>query len=139
MPQSSCTLLSRIGMYSRTAIALQPIDLAYSTQVLSSGFCRMRLPFCIYESDHILDLSFLQICTATSRVFVHEKIYDSFMNAFVEYATKVSVIGNPFDGNTSQGAKVSEQQFDKNPSIRSCCKERRRNYCFWRYSRREQT
>ncbi|KAJ6149830.1 Aldehyde dehydrogenase N-terminal [Penicillium samsonianum] len=53
------------------------------------------------------------ICTATSRVFVHEHIYDSFMDAFVAYATSVNVIGDPFDNNTSQGAQVSKQQFDK--------------------------
>ncbi|KAJ5110293.1 Aldehyde dehydrogenase N-terminal [Penicillium argentinense] len=54
-----------------------------------------------------------QICTATSRVFVHEKIYDSFMDAFVAYVAKINIIGDPFDDNTSQGAQVSKQQFDK--------------------------
>lgn len=54
-----------------------------------------------------------QICTATSRVFVHEKIYDSFMDAFIAYVAKINVIGDPFDDNTSQGAQVSKQQFDK--------------------------
>lgn len=54
-----------------------------------------------------------QICTATSRVFVHENIYDSFMDAFVAYATSANVIGDPFDNKTSQGAQVSKQQFDK--------------------------
>lgn len=54
-----------------------------------------------------------QICTATSRVFVHERIYDSFMDAFVAYVTSANVIGDPFDDNTSQGAQVSKQQFEK--------------------------
>lgn len=54
-----------------------------------------------------------QICTATSRVFVHRHIYDSFMDAFVAYANSTNVIGDPFDHNTSQGAQVSKQQFDK--------------------------
>ncbi|BCS17264.1 uncharacterized protein APUU_10092A [Aspergillus puulaauensis] len=54
-----------------------------------------------------------QICTATSRVFVHERIYDSFMDAFVAHATRISVIGDPFDSRTSHGSQVSKQQFDK--------------------------
>ncbi|KAI9374021.1 aldehyde dehydrogenase [Aspergillus egyptiacus] len=54
-----------------------------------------------------------QICTATSRVFVHEKIYDVFLDAFVAHVAKINVIGDPFDSRTSQGAQVSKQQFDK--------------------------
>lgn len=54
-----------------------------------------------------------QICTATSRIFVHERIYNAFMDAFVAHVARVSVIGDPFDNSTSHGAQVSKQQFDK--------------------------
>lgn len=54
-----------------------------------------------------------QICTATSRIFVHEKIYDIFIERFKEYVARVNVIGCPFDGNTYQGPQVSKGQFDK--------------------------
>lgn len=54
-----------------------------------------------------------QICTSTSRVFVHERIYDSFMEEFVAYVASANVVGDPFDNNTSQGAQVSKHQFDK--------------------------
>jgi aldehyde dehydrogenase (NAD+) len=37
-----------------------------------------------------------QICTSTSRVFVHDKVYDEFVKALKEYILKHSVIGDPF-------------------------------------------
>ncbi|KAJ5920146.1 hypothetical protein N7516_011004 [Penicillium verrucosum] len=54
-----------------------------------------------------------QICTATSRIFVHEKIYDTFIQSFKEYVAKVQVIGCPFEEKTYQGPQVSKGQFEK--------------------------
>lgn len=54
-----------------------------------------------------------QICTATSRIFVHEKIYDTFLKQFIDYIAKIQVIGCPFEGTTYQGPQVSKQQFEK--------------------------
>ena len=54
-----------------------------------------------------------QICTATSRIFVHEKIYDTFIQSFKEYVVKVQVIGCPFEEKTYQGPQVSKGQFEK--------------------------
>ncbi len=46
-----------------------------------------------------------QCCTAGSRTFVHESIYDEFVKKAVE-AAKARVVGNPFDRNTQQGPQV---------------------------------
>ncbi|PLN84631.1 aldehyde dehydrogenase [Aspergillus taichungensis] len=54
-----------------------------------------------------------QICTATSRIFVHEKIFDTFAQAFRRYVAKTQVIGCPFDAKTYQGPQVSKGQFEK--------------------------
>ncbi|PGH15172.1 hypothetical protein AJ79_02537 [Helicocarpus griseus UAMH5409] len=54
-----------------------------------------------------------QICTSTSRVFVHENIYDTFLQKFTDYVSKINVIGDPFDEKTYQGPQVSKEQFDK--------------------------
>lgn len=54
-----------------------------------------------------------QICTATSRIFVHEKIFDTFSQAFKQYVAKTQVIGCPFDAKTYQGPQVSKSQFEK--------------------------
>nr|CAD10505.1 aldehyde dehydrogenase [Polytomella sp. Pringsheim 198.80] len=53
-----------------------------------------------------------QCCAAGSRVYVHEKIYDEF----VEKATKAAAnhsVGDPFSGQYDQGPQVDNAQFSK--------------------------
>jgi aldehyde dehydrogenase (NAD+) len=52
-----------------------------------------------------------QSCEARSRLYVHEDIYDAFMEKFVE-KTKKLVLGNPFDKGTHVGAIISQSQLD---------------------------
>ncbi|KAL0478185.1 aldehyde dehydrogenase [Acrasis kona] len=52
-----------------------------------------------------------QVCCASSRVFVHEKIHDRFVEKAVEVAKKRNV-GNPFDDATEQGPQQNEVQFN---------------------------
>ncbi|KAF3936598.1 Omega-crystallin [Dactylella cylindrospora] len=54
-----------------------------------------------------------QVCTATSRVYVHENIYEKFLEKFKEYVSQVNVVGDPFDETTFQGPQVSKIQYDK--------------------------
>jgi aldehyde dehydrogenase (NAD(P)+) len=54
-----------------------------------------------------------QICTATSRVFVHEKIYNEFLKLFVAYTKKASVVGDPFEPTNNHGPQVSKVQYEK--------------------------
>ncbi|KAK6527091.1 hypothetical protein TWF281_010283 [Arthrobotrys megalospora] len=54
-----------------------------------------------------------QVCTATSRVYVHEKIYDQFIEEFKKVVTEVNVVGDPFAETTFQGPQVSKTQYDK--------------------------
>ena len=54
-----------------------------------------------------------QVCTATSRVLVHETIYDKFVELFKEQVKKVSKIGDPFEDSTFQGPQVTKAQFDR--------------------------
>lgn len=54
-----------------------------------------------------------QVCTSTSRIYVHEKVYDEFVQTFVEHTKKVTSIGNPFGENTNHGPQVSKVQFDR--------------------------
>ncbi|KAG2470367.1 AL1A3 dehydrogenase, partial [Polypterus senegalus] len=53
-----------------------------------------------------------QCCTAASRIFVEECIYDEFIKRSVERA-KRQVIGDPFDMKTAQGPQINQDQFDK--------------------------
>lgn len=48
-----------------------------------------------------------QCCTAASRVFVEEQVYEEFVRQSVEYAKKRPV-GDPFDVRTEQGPQVTE-------------------------------
>ncbi len=51
-----------------------------------------------------------EICCATSRAIVHEKIYDEFLEKIAEKANSI-VIGNP-ESDVQMGAIVSEAQFN---------------------------
>ncbi|KAJ4252742.1 mitochondrial aldehyde dehydrogenase [Fusarium torreyae] len=54
-----------------------------------------------------------QICTATSRLLVHESIYDKFVEKFVVQVKKTSVVGDPFAPGTFQGPQVSKAQYER--------------------------
>lgn len=53
-----------------------------------------------------------QVCCAGSRVFVHETIYDSFLDACVKAFSKVKV-GLPWEKDTQMGSQISESQLKK--------------------------
>uniref|UniRef100_A0A0C4DI69 aldehyde dehydrogenase (NAD(+)) n=1 Tax=Fusarium oxysporum (strain Fo5176) TaxID=660025 RepID=A0A0C4DI69_FUSOF len=53
-----------------------------------------------------------QVCTANSRIFVHEKVYDDFMAHFLKQVNGAK-IGNPFSQDTTQGPQVNRIQRDR--------------------------
>jgi aldehyde dehydrogenase (NAD+) len=53
-----------------------------------------------------------QCCCAGSRLFVHEDIYDAFVQKFLE-AAKATPVGDPFDPNVTHGPLVDEIQFKR--------------------------
>ncbi|KAM5434403.1 mitochondrial aldehyde dehydrogenase [Microsporum canis] len=54
-----------------------------------------------------------QVCTATSRLLVHEGIYDQFVAKFKEAIASTSKIGDPFAEDTFQGPQVTKAQYDR--------------------------
>ena len=54
-----------------------------------------------------------QICTATSRIFVQDEIYDKFMDKFLETVATVSKVGSQWEKDTYQGPQVSKVQYDR--------------------------
>ncbi|CAK7214575.1 mitochondrial aldehyde dehydrogenase [Sporothrix curviconia] len=54
-----------------------------------------------------------QICTATSRVLVHESVYDKFLAAFKAQVKTISKVGDPFAEDTFQGPQVTKAQYDR--------------------------
>ncbi|XP_060562790.1 aldehyde dehydrogenase 1A1-like isoform X3 [Ruditapes philippinarum] len=53
-----------------------------------------------------------QVCTAGSRTYVHEDLYDEFVKKAVARA-KAKTIGDPFDTKSEYGPQVCEEQFNK--------------------------
>ncbi|XP_060562787.1 aldehyde dehydrogenase 1A1-like isoform X2 [Ruditapes philippinarum] len=53
-----------------------------------------------------------QMCTAGSRTYVHEDIYEQFVKK-AKARAQAKVIGDPFDPKSEYGPQVSEEQFNK--------------------------
>jgi len=53
-----------------------------------------------------------QTCCASSRVYVHEKIYETFLEKFTK-KMKSFKVGDPFQPDTFQGPQVSETQYKR--------------------------
>jgi aldehyde dehydrogenase len=53
-----------------------------------------------------------EVCTCPSRVLVHEKIYDKFMERVVKRTNAIKV-GNPLADDTMMGAQASSDQYEK--------------------------
>lgn len=53
-----------------------------------------------------------QSCTAGSRLFLHEQIFDTFVDRLSEALSKL-VVGDPLDEASDMGAIVNRKQFDK--------------------------
>jgi aldehyde dehydrogenase (NAD(P)+) len=54
-----------------------------------------------------------QACSATSRILVHETVYDTFLDFFMAQIKAVSKLGDPFSDDTYQGPQVTQAQFDR--------------------------
>lgn len=54
-----------------------------------------------------------QICTATSRVLVHESVLDKFLVQFKEVIKSTSKLGDPFADDTYQGPQVTKAQYER--------------------------
>ncbi|KAL4922521.1 aldehyde dehydrogenase domain-containing protein [Aspergillus aurantiobrunneus] len=54
-----------------------------------------------------------QVCTATSRILVHESVYDGFVKLFREAVATTSKVGDPFADDTFQGPQVTKAQYER--------------------------
>mmetsp|Transcript_3141 Transcript_3141/g.10374 ORF Transcript_3141/g.10374 Transcript_3141/m.10374 type:complete len:497 (-) Transcript_3141:1233-2723(-) len=82
-----------------------------------------KSPLVVFEDadlDEAVDISHMgiffnqgEVCTAASRCFVHESVYDAFLEKAAAKATaRADAVGDPFAEATAQGAQVSSEQFD---------------------------
>lgn len=54
-----------------------------------------------------------QVCTSTSRILVHDSVYDKFVSLFKEVTASTSKVGDPFADDTFQGPQVTKAQYDR--------------------------
>lgn len=54
-----------------------------------------------------------QVCTATSRILVHDSVYDDFVKQFKQVVASTSKVGDPFKDDTFQGPQVTKAQYDR--------------------------
>ena len=70
-----------------------------------------------------------QNCSTPGRYYVHEKLYDRFVDTFAEQVKKI-VVGDPADEKTAMGPMANKQQMDKvEYYIESAIKEGARIVC----------
>jgi acyl-CoA reductase-like NAD-dependent aldehyde dehydrogenase len=53
-----------------------------------------------------------QVCISVQRIFVHERIFDEFVESFVK-ETKALIIGDPMDKNTDVSAMITPEDVDR--------------------------
>lgn len=68
-------------------------------------FCASSVDLAVEQAHQGVFFNAGQCCTAGSRIFVEESIYDEFVRRSVERA-KRRIVGSPFDPTTEQGPQV---------------------------------
>ncbi|VUC30512.1 unnamed protein product [Clonostachys rosea] len=63
-----------------------------------------------------------QVCSATSRIFVHDDIYDDFIKQYIKKVESAK-IGDPFESDTFQGPQVTRSQFERILTYIECGKQ----------------
>lgn len=99
--------VDKVAFTGSTATGKQIMKMASATMKNITLETGGKSPLIIFE-DADLDLAAYwshigimsnqgQICTATSRILVHEKVYDAFIDKFKSKVQEISVVGDPFE------------------------------------------
>ncbi|ODV87395.1 hypothetical protein CANARDRAFT_174456 [[Candida] arabinofermentans NRRL YB-2248] len=85
--------------------------------------CGGKNPFIVFDDcdmDAAIEWGFSgifynkgEVCTSTSRFYVHESIYDEYLEKFVKFTEENSKVLDPFHKDCSIGPLVSKLQYDK--------------------------
>jgi len=106
------TLVGRTIMKAAAASNLKKVTLELGGKSPSIVFDDAELEQSVKWAAFGLFFNHGQCCSAGSRVYVQEGIYDKFMEAFTAHVKGLKV-GDPFDQQTFQGPVVSQLQFDR--------------------------
>uniref|UniRef100_A0AAY4E4R5 Aldehyde dehydrogenase domain-containing protein n=1 Tax=Denticeps clupeoides TaxID=299321 RepID=A0AAY4E4R5_9TELE len=106
------TLIKEVGKLIQEAAGksnLKRITLELGGKSPNIIFADADLDLAVEQAHQGVFFNSGQCCTAGSRVFVQEPIYEEFVRRSVERA-KRRVVGSPFDPTTEQGPQISEKQ-----------------------------
>ena len=116
-------LVDKVAFTGSTMTAQQIMKLAAGTLkniTLETGGKSPLLVFPDADMDQAVKWSHIgimsnqgQICTATSRLFVHKDILNVFLEQFKEQIRTTSKIGDQWDESTYQGPQVSRAQYER--------------------------
>lgn len=115
--------VDKIAFTGSTLVGKQIMKLASTNMKNVTLECGGKSPMIIFDDADIeqaanyahqaLMANQGQTCTALSRYYVQEGIYDKFIEAFKKVTLERSKVGNPFDEGTFQGPQVSKVQQDR--------------------------
>ncbi|KAG2087476.1 aldehyde dehydrogenase domain-containing protein [Suillus cothurnatus] len=106
------TLTGRKIMEAAAKSNLKPVTLELGGKSPNVIFDDADLEQAVKWAIHGIYFNHGQNCSAGSRIFVQEGIYDKFLEQFTEQARAIKV-GDPFSPDTYQGPQVSKTQFER--------------------------
>ncbi|EMD41319.1 hypothetical protein CERSUDRAFT_120461 [Gelatoporia subvermispora B] len=106
------TLVGRKIMVAAAKSNLKNVTLELGGKSPSIIFDDADLDLAVEWAAHGLYFNHGQSCSAGTRIYVHENIYDTFLQKFTEKSMSLKV-GDPFGQDTFQGPQVSERQFKR--------------------------
>ncbi|KAH7890612.1 aldehyde dehydrogenase domain-containing protein [Phlebopus sp. FC_14] len=106
------TLTGRKIMEAAAKSNLKPVTLELGGKSPTIVFDDADLEQAVKWAIHGIYFNHGQNCSAGSRIFVQEGIYDEFLTMFTEQALAIKV-GDPFAEETYQGPQVSQTQFER--------------------------
>jgi aldehyde dehydrogenase (NAD+) len=106
------TLVGRKIMEAAAKSNLKNVTLELGGKSPNIIFNDADLDQAVKWASHGIFFNHGQACTAGSRIFVQEGIYDQFLEAFTKKAQSIR-IGDPFGTEVDQGPQVSEAQYDR--------------------------
>ncbi|XP_029353368.1 retinaldehyde dehydrogenase 3 isoform X2 [Echeneis naucrates] len=109
------SLIKEVGQLINEAAAksnLKRVTLELGGKNPSIVFADCNLQLAVEETQKGAFYNQGQCCTAASRVFVEESIYEEFVRCSIQNAKK-TVIGDPLDPQTTQGPQIDRLHFDK--------------------------
>lgn len=112
MSFTGSTEVGRLILKAAAESNLKKVTLELGGKSPNIVFADADVDYAVEMSHHALFANMGQCCTAGSRCFVQEDIYDEFVRKSVERAQKKTV-GDPFDPKNEMGPQVDEEQFTK--------------------------